>query len=423
MHDIDWEGKILLKKSLNYPIRTNLVLFIVFFYLVRSNANILGISYEGFFPTSAQTDYITVHSTESIRSKKWRMHFFGTLSGNNLLAYEVPVSTQTSQNVEDQLLAANFGLAYGITSYLEYGLSVPMHVDHNIKPKGFRPYLAQRWITAIHNQFKYVFKRRGASIEDESGFALVGSLDLPNTNQDGFLGDKQNPIATIEVVFDKGTDVSSYSYNAGYRWRSPGLPYTDSPVLPLQDQFLFSAAYQKQFKRNHKLSWIAEFYGAIPTDLGEYKNSKEISSAELLFGLRGGPSKPNRWTVGLGTELIKGSMSPDWRLFAGWSWDFSWSNQSRNRDLILENKKISGVADEIIDPMTPEESMPVLEDGDRDGVQDDEDMCPRTIRGFKVDREGCPFDSDGDSVPDNEDRCPNTPKSEVVNSHGCPALK
>jgi hypothetical protein len=393
------------------------------FFCNEGKSNVLGVSYHNFFPTPAQTDYITVQSSENIRAKKWRMHLFGSLSGNNLVAYESPTTEQNPQSITDQLAAADFGLAYGITSNLEYGLNLPMHINHSIKPDTDRKYIAQRWVTMIHNQFKYVFQRRGENTVDGAGAAIVASVDLPNTRQDGFLGQKQNPIATVEVVYDQGDETESFALNAGYRWRSPGVAYADAPVFPLEDQLLFSGAYQRQFAKNRKLSWIAEFYGAYPLDLGIYKNAKDISSGEAVFGVRGGPSKSRRWTIGCGTEVFKGSLSPDWRLFAGWSWDFTLAGKKKEADVLLEQRKVHGVADGLSDPLDQGPSGPIIEDGDRDGVIDDDDMCPRTPRGVRVDVEGCPIDSDDDSIPDYEDRCPKTPKGEVVNGQGCTVLK
>ena len=59
-------------------------------------------------------------------------------------------------------------------------------------------------------------------------------------------------------------------------------------------------------------------------------------------------------------------------------------------------------------------------DSDRDGVYDRADRCPRTPRGWPVDRMGCPLDSDGDGVPDGIDLCPNTPRGVRVDERGCP---
>lgn len=59
-------------------------------------------------------------------------------------------------------------------------------------------------------------------------------------------------------------------------------------------------------------------------------------------------------------------------------------------------------------------------DSDNDGVPDYLDKCPNTKEGMKVDANGCPTDADGDGVPDNMDKCPNTPAGAKVNEDGCP---
>jgi OOP family OmpA-OmpF porin len=59
-------------------------------------------------------------------------------------------------------------------------------------------------------------------------------------------------------------------------------------------------------------------------------------------------------------------------------------------------------------------------DSDGDGVYDDQDDCPGTPRGARVDAHGCPIDSDGDGVYDGLDQCPDTPRGAVVDKNGCP---
>lgn len=58
-------------------------------------------------------------------------------------------------------------------------------------------------------------------------------------------------------------------------------------------------------------------------------------------------------------------------------------------------------------------------DGDGDGVVDALDKCPTTPPGRKVNAEGCELDSDGDGVVDGLDKCPNTPYGHKVNADGC----
>jgi len=58
-------------------------------------------------------------------------------------------------------------------------------------------------------------------------------------------------------------------------------------------------------------------------------------------------------------------------------------------------------------------------DTDGDGVTDDEDQCPETPAGVRVDEFGCPLDEDKDGVPDYLDKCPNTPSGMEVDEFGC----
>lgn len=57
-------------------------------------------------------------------------------------------------------------------------------------------------------------------------------------------------------------------------------------------------------------------------------------------------------------------------------------------------------------------------DSDGDGVIDDDDECPDTPLGVKVDEKGCPKDRDLDGIPDYQDDCPDIPGLPEFN--GCP---
>ncbi len=59
-------------------------------------------------------------------------------------------------------------------------------------------------------------------------------------------------------------------------------------------------------------------------------------------------------------------------------------------------------------------------DSDRDGVEDDHDACPETLRGIRVGGYGCALDTDLDEVVDYQDMCRATPLGAPVNHVGCP---
>ena len=71
-------------------------------------------------------------------------------------------------------------------------------------------------------------------------------------------------------------------------------------------------------------------------------------------------------------------------------------------------------------PEEPEQSGHFwIDDQDRDGVLDGDDLCPFTPEGVAVDSNGCALDSDGDGVPDYLDQCPDSPLGAVVDTNGC----
>lgn len=60
-----------------------------------------------------------------------------------------------------------------------------------------------------------------------------------------------------------------------------------------------------------------------------------------------------------------------------------------------------------------------IPDTDGDGVDDNEDRCPRTPAGVSVDATGCALDRDGDGVADHIDQCPGTVRGADVDEKGC----
>jgi hypothetical protein len=67
-----------------------------------------------------------------------------------------------------------------------------------------------------------------------------------------------------------------------------------------------------------------------------------------------------------------------------------------------------------------------MDDHDLDGVGRKEDLCPETLAGIPVDRNGCPLeldtDRDDDGVPDINDLCPESHKGTSLTPDGCEIL-
>jgi len=94
-------------------------------------------------------------------------------------------------------------------------------------------------------------------------------------------------------------------------------------------------------------------------------------------------------------------------------------------EIVVEVKDGDG---KTIDTVTVE----VIKDSDGDGVRDNQDKCPGTKPGVKVNNDGCPVDGDGDGTPDAKDpskqtdgdgtdKCPTLPGP--ASNNGCPDWK
>jgi hypothetical protein len=151
-------------------------------------------------------------------------------------------------------------------------------------------------------------------------------------------------------------------------------------------------------------------------DKGNYKYASDISSLELLLGLRGLLAHQKSWSAGVGFEALAGSLTPDWRIYGGWAWQ--WTDKDKKyHDIIIEQKRSDSRSNR--DNKYFDVGKPLAEDSDHDGIDDDRDECPRTPSGVAVDALGCPFDSDNDGVFDYEDKCPRTPQGDIVDKFGC----
>ncbi len=123
--------------------------------------------------------------------------------------------------------------------------------------------------------------------------------------------------------------------------------------------------------------------------------------------------------MGLGAGVVGGLTAPTWRGFLALGWGAR-----------LARSEPEVVAELAAHPAPPPqgvvEAQPV-DDADRDGVPDAQDLCPdgpEDLDGFQDD-DGCPdLDNDDDGFPDAEDGCPMTPEDMdgYLDTDGCPDL-
>jgi outer membrane protein OmpA-like peptidoglycan-associated protein len=140
---------------------------------------------------------------------------------------------------------------------------------------------------------------------------------------------------------------------------------------------------------------------------------------ELHAGVGIDATSAIKLTAGLGTGVVAGVGSPDFRAIFGFAWTDKGFIDTDGDGL---EDEVDACDEEPEDPdgYNDSDGCPEL-DNDEDGVADEKDRCPNDREdkdGFE-DVDGCPDpDNDGDGLKDLADACPNQPGPEVT--VGCP---
>lgn len=86
------------------------------------------------------------------------------------------------------------------------------------------------------------------------------------------------------------------------------------------------------------------------------------------------------------------------------------------------NDVIEAKIPEVVEKEEIEAIVPIVDgDDDNDDVLNSRDLCPNSLSGVVVDRNGCELDDDNDSVVNRLDKCPKTSEGVEVNEDGCVA--
>lgn len=377
----------------------------------NSKANVLGVDIQHYNPTSSSLGYLTVHSGQMLKPSQLALGVHVNYAVNNLLIYDDPVANQERLATKDSLSGFDLAVAFGVSENLEIGANIPGVLGQTVDKEQYRSVFITSGASSFRPHIKYNFLR---SSDLNSG--LVLSIDVPSVRDDPYTGLNPQPVTTVESYLDWG----NFAVNLGYRMRQPGAQPEGSPLFPLDDQWIYSAGYSLAFAG--KYSFIGEVIGSMPAQKAPYKHAGDISSLELLGGVRGPMGIHHIWQVGAGFELMPKSLSPDYRLFAGLV--FYFGGEREPRDILIEDsQKEDGNVESAFTPYVDDEQpYETAEDSDLDGVADNEDKCPKSKMGEVVDRKGCTViaDEDSDGVEDSYDRCPNTPFGTPTDSKGCP---
>jgi hypothetical protein len=386
--------------------------FLLAFLSLKVSANYLGADVQTFHPVGNQLDLFTVHSGRTLRQQWWAASVFGSYSQNNLLIYKDPLEKQVIQKSSDSLLAGQMNLTYGITDHLEWGIAFPVYLKHSVDNEQIRKVYVQDGFISVRNHIKYSF----TDFQGSDGTAVILSVDLPNVYNDPYVGKVANPILIAELAYDTRTRNSLFAVNVGGKFRQPSQAVDNASMYPLGSEFLFSCGWTGSMAEKSAINFVTELVGSTPMNKGVQKYARDVSSLELLLGLRGLLAQQKSWSVGVGVEALPGSLSPNWRIYGGWAWQWS-TKRGKYQDILVDQEDRDSTYHKSY--KYSEMSKQGVDDADHDGIVDERDECPRTPSRVAVDALGCPFDSDNDGVFDYEDQCTRTPHGEIVNKIGC----
>ena len=394
------------------------ILFALFF-IPSAQANIVGSDFNNFNPTSNGLDFVTVHSSDTLKPGEFNLGTFLTYSTNSL-PYFVVNGANTNQKFSepnDAVLGSDLHFGLGILEWWDIGLSAFNVLDQDVGSSTALATYLNTGLSDVRFNTKFRFYR-----DDQVGLAFVLSVDDDRISNNPYSG--VNPGLTFngEFAFDlKFSEHWRWGVNTGYRLRNSGQAIAGTAVTPVSDQILYSSAIAYDFYKIDS-NLMFEIFGSSPTVRDSTPTDREISNLQALLGWKWRVNEKLDLHIGGGGELYHGFGSPDFMAYAGVNWRPGnlWNAvKDTDKDGVPDN---ADACPNTKPELTGQVDATGCSDDDRDGVANNLDMCPDTKteqRGFVNDK-GCYInDLDGDGVSNDKDRCPQTPPKTKVNDLGC----
>jgi outer membrane protein OmpA-like peptidoglycan-associated protein len=273
-----------------------------------ARANVVGADTQNFNPTTSRGDFVTVQSSQILAPGRFSLGLFVN-SAANTLPYEKGEQSRT--HVNDTLTGMDAFLGVGLLSRLELGLALPFVLQQTVEDRKTRGEFEERGNTGARVAAKFILVPGGSGF----GLAAIASSMVGRTEGDPYTGEGGGPIYNLELAADKGIGRVKLAGNIGYRFREPGEKIEGALVEPVPNQVLGSLAAAFRFAPS--LSLIGELYGAAPTKAMRQETDRDSSSAESLLGLRKDLRADLYVHGGIGSELMQGLSTPDWRAYLG----------------------------------------------------------------------------------------------------------
>ncbi len=270
-------------------------------------ANIVGMDAQNFNPITSGLDFVTVQSSETLKPGILNLGFFVNYAKNSL-----PNFGKTTGAFGDHLWGMDLNAGFGIRKNWDIGVNFPFVLYQKINDGTGQKYeFTKPGNTEIKINSKYRFFGN-----DSYGLATILSTNLNRTSNNAYLGMGGGPIYNVELAYDRTFGKIAAAVNAGHRWRKQGSQIPGVPIQPYRNQWIgsFAASYYIQ-SVDTKL--IGEIFGSRPVDTDQGIRERQESTFEGLLGAKHDVNHNIALHTGLGSQLIQGISSPDFRFYFG----------------------------------------------------------------------------------------------------------
>jgi len=289
-----------------------------------AHGNVVGTDMQNFNATTSGLDFVTVQSSETLKPGIINLGLFLNYAVNTL-PYFSATNTQSRTNFNDTVLGADLNAGLGLMRNWDIGISFPQILMQTVHDQtSARGEFAQTGFTEVRLNTKY--RLWG---DDDGGIAAIASIGLNQIRDNPWVGQGGGPTYNLEVAADTTVGRVAFGANAGYRVRNPGAQIAGSQVAPLKDQLIASAAASYHVP-DWNTKFIGEVFGSLPSQSTTDNSDRSLSSLEVLAGAKHDWTQNLALHAGGGVGIIKGTASPDWRVYTGVNYTFGplWGNLS-----------------------------------------------------------------------------------------------
>lgn len=288
-------------------------------------ANVIGSDAQNFNPTTNGLDFVTVQSSETLEPGILNLGLFFNYALNTLPYFPAAGGglSQSRSDFNDSFTSGDFNFGIGLFKNFDMGLSFPVLIDQSVDNTGGLG-LYKEGMTEIRLNLKY--RVYG---DADHGVAFIATFNQNQIKNNPFAGQDAGVTSNLEVAADTTLGKWVVGGNLGYRWREPGTPVTGVNIDPMPDQWIASVA-SSYYLESWDSKLLLELYSSFPSNSeGTNQTDRDYSSAELLVGIKHDLRTDIAGHLGMGTEVLHGASSPDWRIYTGLNWTLGplWSSK------------------------------------------------------------------------------------------------